>query len=98
MAKDTKKPKTIPKVEEIDRVTYCGPSIPTLGLLHGSTFVGGLPEQIKTLADDNPFIKPLFVEPQDVGIALVAISTHGTVLHSLAGRARNIAIKRGEKA
>ncbi len=101
MAKDTKKTKetkTIPKIQKINRVTYCGPSISTLGLLHGATFIGGLPEQIKNLVAENPFLHALFVDPKDVAAALVAISTHGTVLHSLAGRARNISIKRGEKA
>ncbi|WMI72127.1 hypothetical protein RBH88_03235 [Aminobacterium sp. MB27-C1] len=78
--------------KKIVKVTYCGPSIPMLGLLHGSTFIGGVPEQIKILASDNPFLKKLFVKPEEVGAALVSISTHGTVLYSLSERAKKLSI------
>lgn len=77
MAKTTKEEEKAPT--KVERLIYCGPSLPGGLLRQYATYKGGMPEHVQPVIEKCPSIKSLFVRPADLAAAQAAIAVSGSL-------------------
>ncbi|MGF9907269.1 hypothetical protein [Brevibacillus porteri] len=74
---DQKKP-----VDSNNTLIYCGPNLPKMGLMHATSYIGGLPKQLELHIEKCPAIQLLCVPTESLANTLSAIRIQGTAQHT----------------
>ncbi|GIO09668.1 hypothetical protein J31TS6_56960 [Brevibacillus reuszeri] len=68
--------------QSVETLIYCGPSLPKLGLIHSTSYIGGLPRNMEEHFEKCSSLKQLFVPVERVADTLIAINIQGTAQHT----------------
>lgn len=69
---------------------YIGPALSGRRLVPYTVYIGGLPEEARTIIRENPWFEKLFVPISDMNEKRAEIAREGTPLHLYYERAKEV--------